>query len=1082
MIEDRLRAVTEFDRDMTVDASAGTGKTATLIARVTNLFLEKRDLAPENVLLLTFTEKAAGEMKARLMEGWELLLAACRSLPSVEAVRERMAAWNPLVVVPRDDDGSLESHRLRAAEMADGLNRLWVTTFHAFCAGILHAFPAEAGVDPLFEVLPEGASADAWERGFANFLRAEFGQAAVDPRWEHALSRAGSQGAVFAMIRRLALLQRDLLLEKALDFGSEEDLLAFLEEEHAAPVAWFEDFVAGIADPGHEMTPVFERARTVLAAAWRAVQEGDLGRAAAIAPVGAAAFAFRADRARSRKAFPLPPGFTLREARDLIRAFFRDLGEFPEGDRAARFLVDRARAALSAYEEAKGSGLDFMDLLLRASALLRGNPRVADRLSRRFRYILVDEFQDTDPLQADVLRSLSRDVLPGRFFVVGDPKQSIYAFRRADIQIYNRFRRDLASGGGVEIALARNFRSRPDLLAAVNGLFAAVLEKEEDFSPGYAPVLPHRDDRGPAAAVTLYVLDAAVPEPLFLCGLVQRLAGTVAVGGRPGTPERTASFRDVAVLYRSDTGGGVLSGYREAFAKAGVPYVVPSRRGFYTRQEVQDLRIVLSAVDEPANLSARYAALKTVFFGIDDEEILTLLAGGAGTPRVRDALGVLARLTGRRGRASLPEFLAELYGETGVLFVAARLPEGERIVQNLVKAQEMARVFEWKGEGSLKAYAAELRRRAGEDREESEFPAFEEGEDAVRVSTIHASKGLEFPVVILANMSRGGRKPVEGLRVDRVRNLAAVIFPGFRTCSALRPMALQGRVVRFERWEAEKEAAEERRIFYVAATRARDRLCFVTGGTGRGSPIRDALLAGLSRAREDGPARCTVTGLPGTRLVFPEGGEILRVAVAAPLPVACPAPPGSPDLEHARAWAAPPSAPPAPVPEPVSLAELHEESEGRLFGEKVHRFLEAYPPVTEPWPPPGANPPVAWGPDEGDRWDRIRVRIAASLFYRELLGGLFVGAEVPLFRFRVGWAEHDRADLIVRMPRREGAAGGGDAAYWIVDYKSGERGLEEEKDDVRKVRDYMHIVAGAWRAPVRGFIWYVELDETIEVT
>ena len=117
----------------------------------------------------------------------------------------------------------------------------------------------------------------------------------------------------------------------------------------------------------------------------------------------------------------------------------------------------------------------------------------------------------------------------------------------------------------------------------------------------------------------------------------------------------------------------------------------------------------------------------------------------------------------------------------------------------------------------------EIRRKTEEERTENEFPIFEEGENAVRISTIHLSKGLEFPVVILANLSRGGRKPPEGLRVDRVRELSAVIFPGFRTYSSFRRVPRCGRSVTFEEWEAEKQDAEERRLLYVAATRAQDR-------------------------------------------------------------------------------------------------------------------------------------------------------------------------------------------------------------------------------------------------------------------
>ena len=636
----------------------------------------------------------------------------------------------------------------------------------------------------------------------------------------------------------------------------------------------------------------FREALRVLDAAWEAVSRGDLAAASRRAEEGATVFSLDLRKAASKKKFPRPEGPKLSEVRDALLRFWKQVAEVPAGDAAARFLVARAGAALAEYEAAKGSGLDFMDLLLRTSELLAGNPAVARRLGERFRHIFVDEFQDTDPLQAGVLRAIAADAVPGRLFVVGDPKQSIYGFRRADIQVYRKFREGMVDAGGEDVPLTRNFRSRPDLLATLSALFSRVLSGGEDFSPAYARVEADRNDPGEGHPVSLYRLDPAVEEAEFLAALVGRIVGSVKVRDRGGV-ERPASFRDIAVLYRSDASGEVLSGYRSALAAAGIPHVVPSRKGFFLRQEIQDLRMVLSAVDVPADRSAGHAAMKTIFFGLSDEEILPLYAEdpGAAPARAREAAALLSRLSARRGRASLPDLLATLYAETGVDFVAARIPDGERIVRNLSKAAEMARAFEWVGAGSLKLFLAEIRRKAAEGREEDEVPDFEEGEDAVRLSTIHGAKGLEFPVVILGGISRGGRKGPEGLRADRVRGLSAVIFPGFRTYSAFRQVPGAGRPVTFEEWEREKTVAEERRLLYVAATRAKDRLYLVDGGKGSGSTLRDALREGTSGATAAGEGRCLVTGLPGERLRLaesgagegPAGGELLRVAVTSAL-------------------------------------------------------------------------------------------------------------------------------------------------------------------------------------------------------
>ena len=1111
MESDRIRAVTDFTRDIAVDASAGTGKTATLIARVTNLFLAKRDLSPDRVLMLTFTEKAAAEMKARVVEGWELLVSACRSCETVEEASAAMGTWNTLVRIPEGAYPSLDDLRARAEDIADGVGRLSVTTFHSFCRRILLSFPAEAGVDPKFEVLPEGESSDAWDSAFRAFLRAEFGREEVDPRWEVVLSRSGGQEAVWSVIRRLCLSQRDLLARGDLDFGEPADFLDFLRREYAGPADWFRAFVGGIADEAHEMTPVFRGALAVLSRAWEAVVRGDLAAARAAAQEGSAAFAFRADRTRSRKSFPQPAGATLAGTRDALRSFFRDLSEVPEGDEAARFLVERARAALSFYAEAKSSGLDFMDLLLRADDLLGAKPRVAAALSERFRYVFVDEFQDTDPLQAAMLAALSpKPASPGsaaapaadagRLFLVGDPKQSIYGFRRADIQVYNRFRAALLSGDGLGLTLVRNFRSRPDLIAAVNGLFDGVLAGGEDFSPSYSPVVANRRDPGTGDAATFYALGEEVAEAEFIAALVRRIVGNVAVGGKGGSPERPASFRDIAVLYRSDTGGEVVAGYRQAFAGAGIPHVVSARRGFYARQEVQDLRMVLAAIDAPADPSALYAALKTIFFGLRDAEILPLFGDGTEPaafgrgaarpipPRTADALALLSRLSARRGRASLSDLLAELYRETGVEFTAARVPEGDRIVQNLAKAAGLARTFEWAAGGSVKAFLADLRRRTEEDRRENEFPSFDEGEDVVQVSTIHASKGLEFPVVILASLSRGGRRGIDGLRTDRVRGLSAVIFPGFRTYSAFRQVPVPDGSVTFEELERRKQAAEEARLLYVAATRARDRLYLVRGARGQGSELSGALARGLSLAADGGESRCAITGLPGRRRLFGakgSGGDapggFLHVPVDAPLEAAAAAPPAPPDLAFGEEAVPPPEAPPPLPPEPVSLTEFHDRERGRRFGDKVHLVLEAAPPVASPWPPPGEIPQaVAWDEGEEARWREIAGKIAASPFRAALSRTSLVGTEVPLLACRGGRADEERADLVVRAVRPDGPAGGGEE-LWVVDYKTGRREGGEEEKYVGQVRGYAAILAAAWNVPARGFIWYLESDEAVEV-
>ena len=191
--------------------------------------------------------------------------------------------------------------------------------------------------------------------------------------------------------------------------------------------------------------------------------------------------------------------------------------------------------------------------------------------------------------------------------------------------------------------------------------------------------------------------------------------------------------------------------------------------------------------------------------------------------------------------------------------------------------------------------------------------------------------------------------------------------------------------------------------------------------------------------------------------------------------------PAAPPAVPAIAWervgeeAEPEPLPSAPAPEPVSLAELYDRSRGKRFGEKVHRVFEAYPPVTDPWPPPGAALPVIWDEEEERRWEAIVVAVRSSPLYRELRTARVVGTELPLLRIRGFSAGEERADLVVRP-----SGPGGELR--VIDYKTGERDRALEEAYFAQLREYRDILSQAWRIPVRGFLWYVESGASFEVT
>jgi ATP-dependent exoDNAse (exonuclease V) beta subunit len=292
--------------------------------------------------------------------------------------------------------------------------------------------------------------------------------------------------------------------------------------------------------------------------------------------------------------------------------------------------------------------------------------------------------------------------------------------------------------------------------------------------------------------------------------------------------------------------------------------------------------------------------------------------------------------------------------------------------------------------------------------------------------------------------------------------------------------------VTFERWEREKTAAEERRLLYVAATRARDRLFLLEGGKGKGTDLRDALREGIGAGVSAGEGVCPLTGLSGERVRLGDpaadgslGGELLRVAVRRPLeearPAASPIFPVSPP--EGREEEPEPESLPLPAPEPVTLAELYDRARGKAFGEKVHRVFEAFPPVISPWPPKRAVLPVEWEGRESERWGKIVLAVRTSAFHRRLCAARLVGTELPLLGFHAGRVAEGRADLVVRA---EGTPGGAEA-HWVVDYKTGPREPGAEGAYRLQVREYCAILAEAWGVPVRGFLWYVETGEAAEV-
>jgi ATP-dependent helicase/nuclease subunit A len=809
----RARAAGTLDRSFMVEAGAGTGKTRLIVERTLRL-LESGTATFDQLAVITFTEKAAGELKVRLRQEVERRL------------RER----------------SGDPARLQDA--LDGIDRAAVCTIHAFAASLLRERPVEAGIDPRFRVLDDLQSEMLREEVFDAFWLDSL--AREDPDLGEALGLGLSSKRVRALAH-LAAEARDLAPPPP-------------PETVDAPGSFVRDFLAGVAvldglarhcvDPDDDALETIRHLRSLAESVrgldpeegWlRVLMEGKVKRTAGNQGHWEPAASLREVKNRFS---------VLEEAR--LGAIDRLGGRVAH--RLGLWLVRLNRAYSRALQE-RGA-IDFQGLLLRARDLLRDHAEARLDLRRRYRFLLVDEFQDTDPLQAEIVLSLAADPSdgarqpatpgPGRLFVVGDPKQSIYRFRRADIAVYEAVGRVIEkSPTGSRERITVNFRTVPGLIQWVNQVFPCLIKPGEGEGHGidYAPILPHRAPLREGAAVAVLPLPpgaverastadgARAVEAALVASLVGRIGGGAEwpVQDRSGG-KRPAAWRDVTLLFRALTG---VEAFEEAFRARGIPYRIVGGRGFYTREETRQLKALLRAVDDPHDALSVAAALRSPFLGCSDEDLLLYTAGPAAGrfdylrdagrlppgDAVGDALRFLRGLHLRRDDLPTSATVEEILDRTGILALLFMKPQGEQRVANLLKVADLARRHELAGAGGFRSFVRFLSSMEEEERQETESPTVDESDDVVRLMTIHQAKGLEFPIVVLADASAQPGQG-DGWLLDRSRG----VFHFKMSLADGDLRAASHGYLDLEAREKEFEAEEQARLLYVAVTRARDHL------------------------------------------------------------------------------------------------------------------------------------------------------------------------------------------------------------------------------------------------------------------
>ncbi|HKO97520.1 MAG TPA: UvrD-helicase domain-containing protein [Pyrinomonadaceae bacterium] len=852
LLPEQAAAAYEIGKHISVTAGPGSGKTTVLVERYLHILRKNPHLNIDQIVAITFTNRAANEMRERLRQQLDLILQTAS-----DADRRQWLHYK------RTLDGAV------------------ITTIHGFCARLLREFPVEARVDPQFLLLDEHRAAmlleSVVEEALTEFISA--GHVEIS-RLTLGVGRgklAAALAQIYRDVRGQGLSFRELALKTAGSHSTEEDHARAITDLSTA----MNEFLSV-----RRTTPGGRANHAEVSSIWpdfRSMVEL-VPDVEGLATYCRAVEGFRKSRPQARA--DLKPYV---QALDSLIWNANLLGRVPQVSLdlfAKQYALEivlvlmRIDERLS-EEKSKISALDFDDLELRALQVLE-RPEVLTRAAERYKFFLVDEFQDTNGLQRRLLESLALQKArreTANLFIVGDPKQSIYSFRGADVAVFSEMTRTLLASGGEAKPLRLNFRSQPPLIKFFNLLFERLFQPEDEVTHqereelGYVyhePSESKRDLRDDGPLVELMVTTEAFADEddpkaeqtsreLDADQLTARIASLVT--GEPLAPK----YSDIALLFRAMTQVRI---YEAAFRRANIPYQTVLGRGFYERQEITDLIQLLRFLDNKTDELALAAVLRSPLCGISDNALLALRCApwldevDSGDPlkhftqtrklvvalrRHRDiayinddehdlldrARDLIEGLTARQHHYPLSKLLRFAVDRAEVTTVIAASFDGAQRLANVQRLFTLAERFEHSGAHLIRDFVRYLEEFEAIGSRESEGQ-IDEAANAVKLMTIHQAKGLEFPIVIIPELQRYARMPDNWFLLDRHRGLTLRVPDG------------RGKLVAgctftaFEQRQAWREEFESMRLLYVAATRAQDRL--ILSGT-----IKDLDKLGLKR-------------------------------------------------------------------------------------------------------------------------------------------------------------------------------------------------------------------------------------------
>jgi ATP-dependent helicase/nuclease subunit A len=811
----------ELDKNLLVEAAAGTGKTTSLVTRMINLIREGKSQV-DKLAAVTFTRKAAAELRARFQVGLE------------RAAR---------------DAAGFEKERL--AEAVRHVERAFLGTIHSFCARLLRERPVEAGVDSDFTELDDALDHELRLQAWAGHVELLIGSS--DPLLGKLEDLGVEIGQLSSTFERFAEYPDvDEWPSGEIPLPDPEPALTALRN-YVAHIKSLEPSLP--KDAGNDkLIPEYRRLV-------RAERQADFRSPAALLAVLAPFMNKTPVVVQKNWPGGKPQALKEVESWDRFGQFYAV--PYVQALRRVRYdlVLKTIRPAVELYDRLRrdAGGLNFQDLLLLAARMLREHPATRSYFRKRFTHLLIDEFQDTDPIQAEVMMLLAADdpgepywrrcrPASGSLFVVGDPKQSIYRFRRADIVTYNEVKRIILATGGRVVSLTANFRATAPLVEWVNGAFAKRFPAEaREVAPVYSPLQVGRvnERAGDLAGLCLFKAAGAnkqeilANESLVVARTIRQAldsARKVPRSQRERDEPDAAQPGDFLIVTRNTTN---LSRYARELEALGVPHQVT---GGTTLNELEELALLctcLRALVRPDDPVALVAALRSELFGISDTALYEhKRAGGhfsfrrplpenglskAHREAMEDALSRLSLYYKWLYLLPAPASIEKIADHLGLVARAACRPGGDFGSGSLAKAFELVR-FAQRDQLSMLDLLDYLERLVAADQKYDGISARAPDGPVVRLMNLHKVKGLEAPVVFLTDPTGYREHPIE-LHIDRsgdrVRGYMAVYAPRPATGFAPpRMIACPSEWPRLEEAEQDFLQAEEERLLYVAATRA----------------------------------------------------------------------------------------------------------------------------------------------------------------------------------------------------------------------------------------------------------------------